>query len=53
MTKPLFKEKVKLLGYTPPKNPEINTQVENAIEPKSIFDIYDDDVNIDDLPKLK
>lgn len=60
LNRPLFnKEKVKLLSYTPktentsPENNNSNLSNETYTPPKSIFDIYDDDVSIDDLPKLK
>ena len=56
--KPLFKkEKPKLLGYTPTPDAEVKTPTsifdEPPSAPKSIFDAYDDDVSVDDLPKLK
>ena len=60
LNRPLFnKEKVKLLSYTPktenpsPENNNSNLSNETYTPSKSIFDIYDDDVSIDDLPKLK
>ena len=57
MTRPLFGKKPKLLGYTPkPETPEIKiteTPPPEKETPKSIFDAYDEEISLDDLPKLK
>ena len=60
LNRPLFnKEKVKLLSYTPktenpsPENNNSNLSNEAYTPPKSIFDIYDDDMSINKIPKLK
>ena len=54
LSRPVFKkEKQKLLGYTPKPDITTNPIVEEKSNIKSIFDAYDDDVSIEDLPKLK
>lgn len=58
MTRPLFEKKPKLLGYTPPiENEEIKMPhlkpTSDPQSPSSIFDAYDEDISLDDLPKLK
>lgn len=56
MLRPLFGTKPKLLGYTPqPENPQITVKETppSSDLPKNIFDSYDEEVDLDDLPKLK
>ena len=54
LSRPVFKkEKQKLLGYTPKPDITTNPIAEEKSNIKSIFDAYDDDVSIEDLPKLK
>lgn len=55
MSRPIFKEKTKLLGYTPKEAEKPSETVSPPIESSTatIFDAYDEDIGLDDLPKLK
>ena len=52
LLRPIFKEKPKLLGYTPPKEEKSTTEISPDIS-NSIFAAYDEEIESSDLPKLK